>query len=311
MESPSAESFLRQMATLQALERELTTLSQSGRLRGSLHLAQGQEAVPAGACAALQPSDYLTATYRGHGYVLAKGCSLDGVLAEILGKATGLACGKGGKMHLFDLSHGLLGTNGIVGAGVGSVVGAALTAKMDRNGRVGLTVFGDGAINQGHVHEAMNMAALYQLPVIFLCENNLYAEMTPLHRSHGNVNLLERASSYGMDAIQVDGNDPFKVYEVVKKAVDLGRSGGGPTFIEALTYRTVGHYQADAGTSYRTLEEIEEWRQNSPIKRLSARIGPDAEKIIDEADELVHEAVERALGSPDPDPATALQGVFA
>lgn len=305
------EQFFRQMVRLQIFERELTALSQSGALRGSLHLAQGQEAVPAGACAALNKDDYLTATYRGHGYVLAKGVDLDAVVAEVLGKSTGLAGGKGGKMHLFDQEHGLLGTNGIVGAAVGTAVGAAFAAWQDGTKQVAMTVFGDGAINQGHVHECLNMAALYRLPVIFLCENNLYAEMTPLDRSHGNTELCIRAASYGIATQTVDGNDPEAVYQVVHAAVERARTGEGPTFIEAMTYRTIGHYQADPGTAYRSAEEVAAWKAKSPVSLLEAKLGKKAEAIRDEEESRVKEAVRKALAAPDPEPGVALTEVFA
>lgn len=308
---PQAEDFYRQMVRLRAVENELTKLSQSGQLRGSLHLCQGQEAVPAGACAALRQDDYLTCTYRGHGYVLAKGLDLDLVIREILGKATGLCHGKGGKMHLFDPQFGLLGTNGIVGGGVGTAVGAALASWLDGADRVAMTVFGDGTINQGHVNECFNMAALYKLPVIFLCENNLYAEMTPLERSHGNTDLCGRVASFGIKTDKCDGNDPFLVYETVSRAVERARKGDGPTFIEALTYRTTGHYQADAGTAYRTAEEVAAWRDKSPIAKLEKVLGKAAEPIATEEDERVALAVQSALKEPDPDLSAALTEVFA
>jgi pyruvate dehydrogenase E1 component alpha subunit len=303
--------FYRQMIRLRSLETELLKLSQSGQLRGSLHLAQGQEAVPAGACAALNKEDYLTCTYRGHGYVLAKGVDLQLVVDEILGKSTGLCKGKGGKMHLFDPEFGLLGTNGIVGGGVGTAVGAALAAKIDGSKRVALTVFGDGTLNQGHVNECFNMAALYKLPVIFLCENNLYAEMTPLDRSHGNINLVQRVESFGIRCEQVDGNDPEAVYETMFRAVTKARNGAGPSFIEAITYRTIGHYQADPGTAYRSAEEVSEWRKKSPILVYEELLGAEAEKIRAEEEERVSNAVQRALKAPDPGIEHALSEVFA
>jgi acetoin:2,6-dichlorophenolindophenol oxidoreductase subunit alpha len=308
---PTSAEFYRQMVRLRAVETELMKLSQSGQLRGSLHLAQGQEAVPAGACAALRQDDYLTCTYRGHGYVLAKGCDLDLVIAEVLGKSTGMCHGKGGKMHLFDPEFGLLGTNGIVGGGVGTAVGAALASWIDGKDQVAMTVFGDGTINQGHVNECFNMAALYKLPVIFLCENNLYAEMTPLERSHGNVNLTERVASFGIRTDQCDGNNPLEVYETVYRAVQLARSGKGPSFIEAATYRTIGHYQADPGTAYRTPEEVQAWREKSPIVRLEAELGDAAIPIRDAEEALVATAIQRALAAPDPTPDVALTEVFA
>lgn len=308
--SATTESFFRQMVRIRAVEKELTALSQSGVLRGSLHLAQGQEACPAGACAALRQDDYLTCTYRGHGYVIAKGVPLDLVLQEVLGRANGLCKGKGGKMHLFDQNYGLLGTNGIVGAAIGTACGAAMTSWMDGSDRVAMTVFGDGAINQGHAMECLNMAALYRLPVIFFCENNLYAEMTPLERSHGNTNLCERAGSFGIATSTCDGNDPKAVHKVMVEAVTRARKGEGPTFIEAHTYRTIGHYQADPGTAYRTVEEVDAWRQKDPIERLRGKVkGADA--IESEEQAMVKELIQKAVDSPSPDPSVALTEVFA
>ena len=214
-------------------------------------------------------------------------------------------------MHLFDQSHGLLGTNGIVGAGVGTAVGAAFAAWQDGTGQVAMTVFGDGAINQGHVHECLNIAALYRLPVIFLCENNLYAEMTPLERSHGNTELCTRIASYGVDTETVDGNDPHAVYKVVHAAVERARRGEGPSFIEAMTYRTIGHYQADPGTAYRTAEEIAEWRAKSPVSAMEAKLGKKADAIRAEEEARVKSAVEKGLAAPEPDPSEALTEVFA
>jgi acetoin:2,6-dichlorophenolindophenol oxidoreductase subunit alpha len=308
---PTDADFFRQMIRLRHLENALTELSAAGQLRGSLHLCQGQEACPAGACAALRKDDALTATYRGHGYVLAKGTSLDAVVAEILGRATGLCKGKGGKMHLFDPEFGVLGTNGIVGAGVGTACGAALASKLSKSDRIALTVFGDGAINQGHLMECWNMGVLYKLPVIFFCENNLYSEMTPLTRSHGNRNITERAAGFGIPTEITDGNDPQAVFDSVSTAAERARSGEGPTLIEALTYRTTGHYQADPGTSYRTKEEVEEWRGRSPIERLRTSLESQAEQIDGEELKLVAEAVKKALAAPVPSVNEATTEVFA
>ncbi len=294
----------RQMVRLRALEQRLTKLSRDGQLRGSLHLATGQEAVPAGACAALRKDDTFTVTYRGHGYILAKGVDLNLVVAEILGRATGLNKGKGGKMHLTDPSYGLLGANGIVGGGVGTAVGGALASWMDNSDRVSMTVFGDGTLNQGHTHEALNMAALWNLPMIFLCENNLYAEMTPLSRSTKVTDLTQKMAAYGIEAVSVDGNDPLAVYEVMRKAVEKGRKGKGPTFIEAMTYRTCGHYQNDPGTQYRTPAEIAEWEAQAPIarfeKHLGAKLAAELAQINAEEIKVVDAAVDAALAAPAP-----------
>lgn len=302
------------MLTIRALEHRLTSLSQAGQLRGSLHLAEGQEACPAGVCAALNPLDGITMTYRGHGYVIAKGCDLNAVVAEILGRKTGLCGGKGGKMHLIDLANGVYGANGIVGAAMGPAAGVALSHKMSGNHGVAVTVFGDGAINQGHGHEVMNIAGLMKLPLVLICENNLYAEMTPLARSSAVTVPSERVSGYGIPAKIVDGNDVHAVFEATQQAVENARKGGGPTFLELKTYRVVGHYQNDPGTSYRTQKEIEEWKLKDPIARLAKamKLKPDElQHEQDGATERVDSAIQFALNSPYPEVSELETGVFA
>jgi len=311
MKKGELEQLYRQMALMRAFEEALLQQSQAGNLRGSLHLATGQEALPAAVGKALRKTDSITVTYRGHGYVLAKGCDLNKVAAEILGRSGGLCRGKGGKMHLFDLENGLLGANGIVAGGIPTAVGAAFSAWLQGKDDVALTVFGDGALNQGACHEAMNMAGLWKLPVVFLCENNLYAEMTPLDRSSGETALFERASAYGFEGVRTDGNDVVSAYEAIQKAVDKARRGDGPTLIEAMTYRTCGHYQLDPGLTYRTREEVQEWEAKSPIKRLAAKLGPKVvEKLEKEAAAEVAAAIELALASPFLEETEALEGVF-
>ncbi|MBX3118661.1 MAG: thiamine pyrophosphate-dependent dehydrogenase E1 component subunit alpha [Fimbriimonadaceae bacterium] len=317
LDSAALKAIYRQMMLMRHVEEQLTAASQSGDLRGSLHLATGQEALPAAACAALRPDDYLTCTYRGHGYVLAKGCDLTRVLAEILGRESGLGRGKGGKMHLTDLDHGLLGANGIVGGGVPTAVGAAMSAKIDGNGRLAMTVFGDGTINQGAVHEALNMAGLWKLPVIFLCENNLYAEMTPLSRSSAITQVSDRVAGYGIHALRIDGNDALAVYDAVWLSAERARKGQGPTFIEAMTYRTSGHYQADS-ESYRTKKEVAEWEAKSPIlrfaKELTARkvcTAKELESLSADALAEVQAAYKAALASPELTVESWKEDVFA
>ena len=309
--------FYKSMLIIRQLESRLTELSQQGVLRGSLHLAQGQEAIPVGACAALDPGDYLTVTYRGHGYILSKGCDLYRVIAEILGRKTGLGKGKGGKMHLTDLDRGLLGANGIVGAGVPIAVGAAMSAQIDGNGRVAMTVFGDGTLNQGVTHEAMNMAGLWKLPIIFMCENNLYAEMTPLEESTAITDLSSRMAAYGIQSHKIDGNDVLAVRDAVAKARADCLEGKGPVFIEAMTYRTCGHYQNDPGTAYRTKNEVSEWLERSPIDRTKKLLtDSDADpqalgRAEKEAIAEVEAALKRAIDDPEPDASELLEDLFA
>lgn len=307
----------REMCRMRAFEEQLTQWSRDGVLRGSLHLATGQEALPAGACLALRKEDRITMTYRGHGYALAKGCPLGPIMAEILGRTTGLGKGKGGKMHLVHLETGILGANGIVGAGVPIGAGGALEAWATGKDLVAMSVFGDGTLNQGCVHETLNIAALWKLPFIALCENNLYAEMTPLGRSTPVTSLTDRMSAYGIPAVQIDGNDPLAVYDAVAKATERARAGEGPSFIEAMTYRTCGHYQADSG-SYRTREEVAEWEAKSPIARygawLKANKDADDKKLATlaaEAKAEVQKAAEFALAGPVPTAEDLRQDVFA
>lgn len=303
-----------QMVKLRALEKELTRLSQKGQIRGSLHLATGQEACPAGACAALEQLDAITVTYRGHGYAMCKGVDFDAIVAEILGRSTGLCKGRGGKMHLMDLSHGLLGANGIVGGGIGTAAGAALAAQMDGSKRIAMTVFGDGTLNQGHTMEVLNMAGLWKLPMIFLCENNLYAEMTPISRSTAVTELTKKMAAFGIRAVKTDGNDARAVYETVREAADLARKGSGPTFVEAMTYRVVGHYQNDPGIRYRTKEEIQKWQKRDPIDLLAKSLAlsdQDRERIEAEQEEVVQASIAKTFSEPEPNASELEMGVFA
>lgn len=293
----------RAMVRVRAFEDGLLKLSQDGLLRGSLHLARGQEAVAAGLGAALLTSDTLTVTYRGHGIALAKGCPMPDLLCEILGRTGRLGDGYGGKMHLTDLKHGLLGANGIVGAGVPIAAGSALSHRMDRNGHLACAVFGDGALNQGAVPETLNIAALMSLPLLLVCENNLYAEMTPLERSSAVVDLARRVAAFGVRTVTVDGNDPVGFATAVREAAGFVRAGGGPLFLEAMTYRISGHYHLDPGTGYRAKEEVETWRARDPILALRAEIGPaEAERCEADAAEEVAEAIAFALAQPEPEP---------
>lgn len=305
---------LQLMLKIRTLEKDLTALSQSGQLRGSLHLAAGQEACPVGLCSTLRKDDTITVTYRGHGYAIAKGVDFKAIVAEILGKEAGLCRGRGGKMHLVDQAHGLLGANGIVGAGIGPAAGAALAAKMDQSDRVSVAVFGDGTVNQGHSMEVFNMAGLWALPIIFFCENNLYAEMTPLSRSTAVTDLVQKMKAFGIAGEKVDGNDLDAVAGVSKKAVELARKGKGPYFIEAMTYRTVGHYQNDPGTSYRTREEIQKWAQRDPITLLAQKLKLNQKQLQDYEKEIgteVQSVIQWALKLPNPSPADLEVGVFA
>lgn len=305
------------MRLIRAFEERLMQLYQGGDIRGSLHPSIGQEGTAVGSCFALNQDDYLTCTYRGHGAAIAKGINVNAAMAEMLGKATGVSKGKGGSMHWTDPAIGLLGENAIVGAGVPIAAGAALSAQLDSTGRVALTIFGDGALHQGVVNETLNLAQLWKLPLILLCENNLYAEMTPVSESTPIKKLADRAKGFAMRAVTIDGNDVCEVYDTVSKAAARARAGDGPTFIEALTYRYAGHMIGDPET-YRTKEEVAEWRKRDPITHLQEHLASKYEitsEVFTQMDQRaitqVDDAVTFAKNSPTPEPSEVFTDMWA
>ena len=306
----------RQMHIIRKFEEAIRDLYQQGRIRGSFHPCVGQEAVSVGACWALSPKDALSCTYRGHGHALAKGLDSRYAMAEMLGKATGCSKGKGGSMHFTDPSVGLIGANAIVAAGVPHAAGYALAMKMQGKDQVALTIFGEGAVNQGVFLETLNLAVVWKLPVIFLCENNLYSEMTPSYETTSNVATSQRGASFGMPAVVVDGNDVEAVYLEVEKAVTRARSGGGPTYIEAMTYRLWGHMMGDPEV-YRSKEEVAKAKENEPIVRLGKRLlelGYTQNQLKDlenQAQKSIEFAVSFAENSPPPETEEALLDVFS
>lgn len=307
----------RTMLLIRRFEEQAVAFFMSGELRGSLHPCIGQEATAVGAVFPLRRDDYLTCTYRGHGQAIAKGLDPKEGMAELLGRRTGCSQGLGGSMHYTDLSVGLLGENAIVGAGAPIAVGAALRAKLDRTGQVAMSIFGDGAINQGALLEALNLGAAWQAPVIFLCENNLYSEMTPIRSMIGTLTLAERAAGFGWTTMTVDGYDPIATYEVTSQAVAHARSGGGPVFIEAMTYRLFGHMVGDT-EPYRTKEEVAQWRAKDPIttfpQRLVAEFGfqeVEIDAIKAEVEAEIDEIKRFALESPWPDVSEIAEHMFA
>ncbi|MCL4425728.1 MAG: thiamine pyrophosphate-dependent dehydrogenase E1 component subunit alpha [Firmicutes bacterium] len=313
--SIKAQMYLR-MLEIRGFETKALELFKQDRIRGSMHLYMGEEAVAVGACIDLRRSDYITSTHRGHGHCVAKGGDLKRMMAELLGRETGFCRGKGGSMHIADMESGILGANGIVGGGIPLAVGAALGLK--RQGRDDLVVcfFGDGAINQGSFHEAANLASVWKLPVIFLCENNLYGLSTSVRDATANPNLADRALGYGMPGVTVDGNDVLAVHEAVGEAVRRARAGGGPTLIVAQTYRWEGHFTGDPNL-YRTKDEIEEWKKKCPIAAFRGRLLADGfteaelKEIEDEVTRALDEAVNFGLGSPEPGFEVALEDVYA
>ncbi len=307
----------RRMLEIRFFEDEVMRLFMQNLVRGSTHLYQGQEAVAVGACSALRRGDTMTCTYRGHGAILAMGAPLDRTMAEILGKAEGLCRGKGGSMHLTDVSVGALGSFAVVGAHLPFATGAALAAQYLGTGAVSIAFFGDGTTNIGAFHEALNLAAIWKLPVVFVCENNLYGEYSPVASTTPVERIADRASSYSMASGRVDGNDVLAVRAAVAAAVAQARRGDGPTLIEALTYRQKGHSRTDPG-AYRPPGELDRWLERDPIT-LFEHVLSSLEDVSQEAMQQVHAdaeaavrtATDRALGWSEPDAAERFEDVFA
>ncbi len=311
--SASPSELYRTMLTIRRFEERIVELVNANEIAGVTHEYVGQEAVATGICAALRDDDVITSTHRGHGHLIAKGADVGRMYAELLGRVDGLNRGRGGSMHIADVSLGIYGANGIVAAGAPFAAGAAWASAVGGSGRVAVTFFGDGGANQGVLHETMNLAALWKLPLLFACENNGYA--VTLSQEHSTAgSLVERAAAYGMAAEQVDGMDVEAVLEAAERATARARSGGGPTFLECLTYRYFGHHTAERTMKlgYRTEAEIERWRLRDPITATGATLEPAAEEQIRaEVEQLLDEAVEFARASPRPDPVDALEYVYA
>jgi TPP-dependent pyruvate/acetoin dehydrogenase alpha subunit len=311
-----AEAY-RRMRTIRSFEEKLADLVAAGRLAGFLHLYAGEEAVAVGVCAHLSDTDVVSSTHRGHGHCIAKGVDVRGMMAELFGRTTGTCKGKGGSMHIADLDRGMLGANGIVGGGIGLAAGAALTAKLKKTGGVSIAFFGDGASNQGQFHEALNLAAIWKLPAVFVVENNGYGEATPMEFVTSVRDIAERAKSYAMNAMIADGMDFFDVYEKAGIAIERARAGQGPTLLECKTYRFMGHYGGD-NLAYRTKEEAESWKQKrDPLDLFEAHVleaalvDGDALRSIDgEVAKLLEDAVAFAEASPFPTPDQVTTDVY-
>jgi pyruvate dehydrogenase E1 component alpha subunit len=287
-----------------------------GLMPGFVHLYAGEEAVAVGVCAHLSDRDYITSTHRGHGHCIAKGVDISGMAAELMGKSTGICKGKGGSMHIADVDKGMLGANGIVGGGLPLACGAALTAKTLGTGGVAVCFFGDGASNQGTFHEALNLAAIWKLPVVFVCENNGYAESTPVSYHCSASDIANRANGYEMPGIVVDGLDLFSVYEAAGEAIARARRGEGPSLIEAKTYRYYGHFQGDTIT-YRTEDEVNRYRQRDAIQQvreyvLSRQVATESEfNAIDKrVQDVLDCAWADAKSAPWPAPEETLDDVY-
>ncbi|HSV31479.1 MAG TPA: thiamine pyrophosphate-dependent dehydrogenase E1 component subunit alpha [Atribacteraceae bacterium] len=309
--------MLRKMLLIRHFEEQAEELYMEGKVFGTFHLYVGEEAVAVGACAALQPDDYITSTHRGHGHCIAKGADVKKMMAEIMAKDTGYCHGVGGSMHIADVEQGNLGANGVVGGGIPIAMGAALGCKLQKNGKVVLGFFGDGASNTGNFHEAINMAAILKVPVVFICENNHYAMSNPVKNALAIADISERSGAYGIPGVTVDGNDVLAVYEVVAESVERARQGKGPTLIEAKTYRFKGHSKSDKNV-YRTKEEIESWKARCPIKRfkgyLAENDGVPVKKLEDiesQVEQDIAEAIVFGLESPEPTLEEARKMVYA
>jgi len=293
------------MLLIGSFESAMHRLFLAGEVHGTTHLYAGQEAVAVGTCMALRPDDYVAGTYRGHGHALAKGTPPEPLLAEMLGRASGVCGGRAGSMNVIDLEHGLVGCYGIVGGSIAAGLGAALSAS--RQGRVSAAFFGDGAVNQGYFHECLNMAKVLMLPAVFVCENNFYGEFTPVAAVTAGAAIAGRARAYDMPSAVVDGNDLWAVYAAAGEAIDRARGGGGPTLLECQTYRHYGHSKSDPAP-YRPKEEVERWMARDPLKIARARLleeGLTDEEIAaveESTNALLEQAVQNALAAPYPDP---------
>lgn len=318
LDTTRRKQILRQMILLRAFEEKLDELYQRKAMFGSTHSYRGQEAIAVGVCSALQPSDLIASYHRGTGHLIAKGADLYRLLCECMGRAEGYSLGRGGKMHMGDMEFGFLGNTGTVGGTVPTATGAALAAKIRGSGEVVVSFFGDGAANQGVVHESMNLAGVWKLPVIYVCENNQYAMTVSLEKSVAIKRLSERAAGYGFEGLTIDGNDVEAVHEAAQAAVDKARSGGGATWLECITYRWDGHFGGDPGTGYRSKEEIEAWKQKCPIKRLKEQLigeghltEPEFDRISAAVYSELDEVAKRAEAAPLPKQEADLAGVYA
>ena len=305
------------MATIRNFEERGIPETGQRAMSGSVHSSAGQEAVPTGVCAHLFDEDYIGSTHRGHGHCIAKGVDPRRMMAELFGRSTGTNKGKGGSMHIADMSKGMLGTNGVVGASIPLAVGAGLTSKLKDLKRVAVAFFGDGAANQGVLHESMNLASVWKLPVIFCCENNGYAQSTPVEYALSTANVSDRAAGYDMPGITVDGMDVFAVYDAAGQAVERARNGEGPTLLECRTYRFYGHTVFDNPLTYRTKEEEDHWRARDPLKLFRENVLPlgditleELDQIDQEAADLMEEAIKLADAGPLPETDKIYEDVY-
>lgn len=319
MEMPSKDRLLalyRNMLTIRRTEEQLVKLYAAGKVYGGVHTYIGEEAVASGVCAHLRTDDTIFSTHRGHGHALSKGVTPRELASEILGRATGVSGGRGGSMHLFKPEVGFMGSSGIVGPAMTLATGAAYAAKLLKLDRVAVAFFGDGGSNNGAFHEAINMAAAWDLPVLFVCENNMYATEVPFAKVTKNHDVALRAQGYGLPGVMVDGNDVLAVYQVAGEAVRRARAGQGPTLLECKTYRTRAHSEGMRDAGYRTPEEIATWKARDPLKLFEAKVGgivtaAELEQMDAEVKAMAEEAATFALNSPMPEPSSVADHVYS
>jgi pyruvate dehydrogenase E1 component alpha subunit len=310
-------AFYKNMVTIRAFELKAVELFAAGQIPGFVHLYLGEEAIATGVCASLEKKDYIASTHRGHGHLISKGGDLNLMMAELFGRTDGYCKGKGGSMHIADINLGILGANGIVGAGMPIATGAAFACKYKENGAVAVAFFGDGASDRATFHESLNLASTWKLPIVFLCENNGWA-ISNSQKTHQNVtDISDRASGYGIPGVSVDGNDVVAVYEAAGAAIDRARKGDGPTLVECKTWRHRGHFEGDPG-AYKDPKDQADWLAKDPIPRLEKNLvklkyaaQAELDKIKATAEAEIEAAVKYAQASPEPDPSELLTDVYA
>lgn len=318
LECETLLEMYRRMLTIRFFEETVFEVYRKGWMPGLAHLSDGQEATAVGVGMALRATDTITSTHRGHGHIIAKGGRVEPMMAEVMGKVTGYCRGKGGEMHIADVSLGILGANGIVGGGLGIAAGSAFTAKREGKGRVSVAFFGDGAVNQGIWYETANIAVLWKLPLIYVCENNQYTEFTNYKKLVAGKGLVTRAEAMGMRAAEVDGNDVVAVHHAALELVEAARRGEGPATLVCQTIRYGGHHVGEPGTAYRTKEEMDAWRARDAILMFEKKLienniltPQDIEATRDEVDGRIHDSVEKARQDPFPDVNEVTEHVYA
>jgi TPP-dependent pyruvate/acetoin dehydrogenase alpha subunit len=312
------KTMYRKMLTIRRFEERAIREYESGNIYGFIHSYIGQEAIATGVCAHLRIDDRIVSNHRGHGHCIAKGADMRYMMAEIFGKKTGYCRGKGGSMHIADFKVGMLGANGIVGAGLPIATGSAIAAQLEGKDRISVVFFGDGAVGEGEFHESLNLASIWKLPIVFVCENNMYGVNTPTSYSMAAENVADRAVAYSIPGVTADGNDLFKVYETSREAVRRARAGEGPSLIEFKTYRWRAHFEGGGMPDLRPKDELEEWKKKCPVAFMERQLinmgimNPDKLKQLDEEIMfLVQEAVDFAVQSPDPAPEDAMADIFS